>query len=51
MAQQHIADRPAADSSGGGDNNYAENIHFPAAGGQCSGHGFSGNTNNVQDTE
>jgi len=51
VTEQNIAHRPAANGGHRGDNNDAEQIHFAATGRQRAGHGFGGNTNDVENSQ
>jgi len=48
MSEQNIADRTATQCSNTGNNHHAKPVHAAPASGQCPGHGFSGNGDQVK---
>lgn len=47
VAQQNVANGTATQSGEKGDHGHPEQIHVPASGGQCSGHGFGDDGNQI----
>ncbi|MNT80325.1 hypothetical protein D3C72_2197670 [compost metagenome] len=51
MPEQHISHRTATDRGGRSDNNYAKHIHLATACGQCAGHGFGSDANDIKNAQ
>jgi len=48
VPKQNVAHRPPANRRYGGNNNDPEQIHFSSARSQGAGHGFSGDTQDIE---